>query len=202
MIEINLLEEKKSAIGLSAIKENKYTKEINFKFLILAILFFYVQGWALKKYLSDRLTKVNTENEKLREEMTILKKREKKNKEVKKDIDELNKKIAIINKFEKEIQSLVTSKVNLFPPLKKMAEVIPQDVWLMEISMNNNELTLKGHAEKHAAISSFSSNLNNEIFFENSFRIGEIKTVEKKEKNHTIRSESFILNGKIFKQNM
>ena len=97
-----------------------------------------------------------------------------------------------------QIQKIVKKKKNPFPPLESIIHVIPEGVWLTELMVKGStQISMKGMAREYRFINIFKLNLNNAPYFENSFVLDGVETVNKDPKANSPRDETFAFTGRI-----
>ena len=196
MIKINLQEEKK---GIDA-KAAEYLKHLNWKLMIFAIIFFKIPGIIANIYFTNEAQNLHEEKERIKILIDKNDKYAKENKGAKEQVKMHKDKITELESKIKQIQKISEEKKNPFPLLKSIIHIIPENVWLTELMIKDSlEVKIKGMSREYKFINIFKSNLNRTPFFENSFVLDEVKTVDKNKKVNTSRDEVFGLSGKIMR---
>ena len=197
MIKINLFEEKKTIQA----KAFDYVKRLNWKLTIFALIFLHIPGFLVDIYFKNEMEKLNEEKERVGALIEKNNKYVESNKQVKDQVKLLQDKTAELRAKIEQINKITKKKRNPFYPLKSIIHIIPEHAWLTELLVKDgSEISLKGVAREYKYINSFRTNLNRAPFFENSFVLNAVDTVDKSQNqkgNKTSRDEVFSFTGKI-----
>ena len=196
MIEINLIEQKQK-MQLPILPGGIDLNYLNIKGLLLA--------WGVSLMLSAGLignrfeNQIKAEQDKLNELTKILKDLQKKSRNKKKIEDAINKyvtqEVTLMARLE-VVQKVIAQKKNPWKILHYTSLNIPEDVWLNELTLDDNQFTVKGEAKNYPAIGLFIDNLEKSVFFEaGQPTLRDSVTIVNKEYDQ--RTESFVLSGKI-----
>ena len=193
MIEINLSPHSKGA-NLSDVGGFNFSL-LNVKMIVIAFAFMYIPEIFLlshyegeKQSIETKLTTLNKEYRKYRKKVGAMD-------NIQRKVDELvslEKKLSMRINVVKEI---VNKRENPFKVLKYIAENIPKDVWIVELTIKDRILTLRGYSESWKSIGDFLENLKNSIFFERN--ISYDKPANMKNKINKVRVETFEIKTKI-----
>lgn len=191
MIKINLLVGKKP-LDITNVGGFDLS-QINLKFLIIAILISYTPEFFLYSKFEEDIKK---ENEKL---AVVDKKLRESNKKVK-SLQAIEKQIKALEVLDKQLQDKLNVvrdiiKINTNPVniLLYISKNIPEELWVKEITIENNVLRILGESKSPKSIGDFMDNLKNSIFFRKDVRLPEFKTVTK----DNIRTEDFTIEANI-----
>ena len=197
MIEINLHEEKKSVNA----KFFEYLKHLNWKLTIFAIIFFKIPQISVGIYFKNEMGNLEEEKERIQKLVDQNEKYVKENKEVKEQVKLFKDKIVELEIKIEQIKKISEKKINPFSPLENIIHIIPENIWLTELTVkNSSQINIKGMSREYKFINNFKLNLNKSPFFENSFILNDVKTLDKKDKkNNGLRDEAFALTGKIIR---
>jgi type IV pilus assembly protein PilN len=165
MIKINLLAEARAErvaraplFALSAAKLNNY---IIVGLIVLGLVFVGLRYWNLTSKLNG-----------IKAEIAANQREYERLKPIIAEVEEFKKKNA---ELKHKIQVIEELKQNQFGPVRVMDEVskaLPDLLWLTNMGLNGNVLTLKGQALNENAVANFISNLGASPFFaEPSLRI-------------------------------
>ena len=194
MIEINLHEEKKSINT----KLFEHLKHLNWKLTIFAIVFFKIPSISIGIYFANESSNLEEEKKRVEELVEQNNQYVKKNKEIKDQVKMYKDKIIDLELKIEQIRKISEKKRNPFSPLENIIHIIPDNIWLTELMVKNSfEIKLKGMSREYKYINNFKLNLNRSPFFENSFVLDEVKTVNQAKGVDTSRDEAFALAGKI-----
>ena len=194
MIEINLHEEKKS-INTQLVE---YLKYLNWKLTIFAIIFFKIPEISVGIYFKNEMGNLQEEKERVQKLVDKNEQYVRKNKEVKEQVKTFKDKIVELEVKIEQIKKISEKKINPFSPLENIIHIIPESIWLTELMVkNSSQIKIKGMSREYKFINNFKLNLNKSPFFENSFILDEVQTVNKDKKSDVLRDEAFALTGKI-----
>ena len=198
MIKINLQEEKKSFDS----KVFEHLKNVNWKLMIFAIIFFKIPGISVGIYFKNEFANLSEEKERLKVLVEQHNKYVKEHRGAKEQVKLQRERIIELESKIEQIQKISKKKQNPFYLLESIIHIIPEDVWLTELMVKNgSQIKIKGMSREYKFINSFKSNLNRNPFFENSFVLDETKTKTegKNKKANSSRDEVFALSGKIMR---
>jgi Tfp pilus assembly protein PilN len=175
MIKVNLLVGKKP-LDITNIGGFDLSK-LNLKHLVVAIIIFYIPDLFIYDMFKDDLSKRHSEIVILSKEMKTINKKVKSLKNIQKQIKalevldkQLHDKLGVV----KDIIKLKTNPMNI---LMYISRNIPKELWLKEIIIDNNILTLKGESKSSKSIGDFMDNLKKSIFFRKDVKLPSFKTV-------------------------
>lgn len=89
-----------------------------------------------------------------------------------KELDKLNLRVQDLKKQEtdlverlKIVEKVVASRINPMKVMLYIAENIPPNVWIDQMSIENNRMKINGYAKSFKNIGEFISNLKQSVFF-------------------------------------
>lgn len=196
MIKINLIEQKKP-LKIPVVMGIDVTK-INFKWLIFAFIiyklppnFVFPRFETTQKNLRDSITEIRSKNSKLLKKLG-------ENKDLQKQITETEKKIQELKIKTKQIENILKIKTNPMPALERVAKDIPNDLWLVSLSLNDSsKFSMTGFSYSFRSISNFISLANDSKFFNRSLGVSDSKTLVETYKGQKRRVESFAIVGRM-----
>lgn len=159
MIRVNLLPEVQKAKSPKA----KVRREIPLTWIIAGLVVVLITCVGLGVFhmsLQRKADRVQADIQRLQEDIKRLKLDVQKVEQVKNQRNELNNKLAVIEK----LKSNQRGPVHL---LDQIASCIPQNVWLTELSENGQSMNINGMSMDHIQISRFMQNLEKSPFFSN-----------------------------------
>lgn len=197
MIEVNLLQKKKKSRGVHQVLGLDLA-QVNFKLLIIAVAVNVILGklfppiWEKElEVLEQKITQMNQEMKKIRSE-------NKKHDKIQEELNSFNMKIKELEERSKQIDEIIKLKVNPKLLLEKIARVIPNDMWIKEIIIDESKkITIRGGSFSYKSISTFLVDLNETLFFNQSLVLGDSKTVNETMFNQDVRIEEFEIKGAI-----
>lgn len=138
---------------------------INVKMLIIALVVLYIPETFLSSHYDELIKAEQDKQAKLNAEYRKIKVRVAELESIEKQVNALKaqeKKLA--NKLE-IVKEIINKRQNPYKVLKYIAENIPEGVWLVDLTMDENQIGLKGYAKNFKNIGQFLENLKNSIFF-------------------------------------
>ena len=145
MIKINLLPE----------EERKTRQKIPIKKILPVLIIAAILVLMGLTYYRN-LTKINS----LQSEINNLKREKNKYIKFKKEFDKINKQLKTINKRLKVLKSLEEGKTYVARILQQVLISIPDNLWLEDLQIRKNSLTLQGKCLYNSTITNFVNNLD------------------------------------------
>ena len=145
MIEINLLPE----------EERKTRQKIPIKKILPVLIIAAILILMGLTYFRN-LNKINS----LQSEINNLEREKNKYIKFKKEFDSINKQLKTINKRLTVLKSLEKGKTYIAQILQQLLISIPDNLWLEELEINNNNLSVQGKCLFNSNITSFVNNLD------------------------------------------
>lgn len=196
MIEINLLEKKKSfkapvVLGIDFAK-------LPWKSMIASYL---IATYPLD-YIKEAFTQIQSEKNQeviqLRNKLGKLKRDLRKSRGVKEQLQAFNRQIEKLKERSDQVDKIISLKTNPRYLLEKVARSTPEDLWFDEMEINDkDEITIKGASESYKSIGVFIAKANDSAYFGKTLQLKDSKTEEIKERNLTLRQENFTVQGKV-----
>lgn len=196
MIKINLLEEKKKmklpvVMGIDL-------AEINFKAIIIIYVLGYFGEDYNKSYWTDKMQNSQNEIQKNQKEFNLLRKEVRGNEGIKAKLLAYNKQIGVLNEKSKKVGEIIRLRTNPKKLLEKMARVIPEDLWLTSLKIDENKkVKIEGNSTTYKSIGNFLVNANDTTYFGKSLGLLDSKTNEVTMDGERIRVESFKVEGRV-----
>lgn len=164
MIEVNLLSGKrdKSSSVLGGLDLNL----INIKMLIFALLFLYIPEGFIVDYFDNEIKTIQDTNNILRKDFSDLNKKVKALKEIEDQVTVLKEQEDKLNRKLEVVKQIINQRQNPFNVLYYLAQNTPEDLWLTELNLENNNLVVSGFSKNWKSIGKFLENLRNSIFFD------------------------------------
>jgi Tfp pilus assembly protein PilN len=193
LIEINLIVGKKPFKMPTLLGIDLAT--LNLKMIGLAILISFVPGMFLEGGREEEINAANEDVAQVRQQVQKLEKKVDENKGIQDQVDALNrqeKKLAERLGVVKEIIKLKKNPMNI---MLYVAKNIPEDVWIIELDLTGNAISIRGQALNYKSIGMFIENLKNSVFFNKDLIMKSSQTVEKPDTKS--RVEQFEIVGTI-----
>ena len=172
MIHINLSTLKKP-VDLANVGGYDLSK-INVKMVLLGVFLVYAPDFFLLGSLEESRNSAAEELEALTQKKSRLTKRVNALKEFDKQVQQLKRREQQLTEKLDVVKSILTTKRNPWNILVYIAKNIPQEIWLTEITFEENDLTFKGLSLDYANQGVFLENLKKSIFFEKNITYNKI----------------------------
>jgi Tfp pilus assembly protein PilN len=185
MIKINLAPSSRQ--DLSNVGGIDFTK-VKVKALILAFIFVYVPDWTLDPMWEKEQEKTNKIIEELRTESGRLKRRVSQSQELERQIRELRAQEENLGKKLTAVKQAIFEKKNPAALLLYVAQNIPSELWLQELSLEGETLIVKGEALSYQSVGDFVNNLKASVFVKDASIVGTASKVRDSDRR---RVESF-----------
>lgn len=186
MIKINLTTAKKQ-VDISNLGGFDLTK-LKIKAVILAIAIMYVPDFVLDPMWVQERDQANQELSTKQGQASSLKRKvasaqdyDKQIRELKAQEDNLGQKLTAVKKA-------ISEKKNPAPILLYVSKNIPQELWVKELVLENDTMSIKGEALDYTSIGNFVNNLRSSVFIKEANIISTNSTVRETDKR---RIESF-----------
>ena len=201
MIELNLLEKKKSVVLPTVIGID--LNKINIKMLGIAIVIYYIPVILISTLYDDRfveaeanLQTIVAQNQKIRIDL------EKEN-NVKFQVDAYKSQVVKLQSRSNQVDEILKNRTNPKKILEKIARSIPEDVWFNKLSINEkHEISISGGSYTPRAIGEFITNINDSPYLGGS--VTPVNQVSKKEDLDGVMTsfEMFELKGRVINYDM
>ena len=186
MIKINLNSAKKQ-VDISNIGGFDFTK-IKIKALLLVIVLIYVPDFALLPMWETDLNSKQAELDQLQNQLNSLKQKVAQSANLERQIQELNAQEKTLGEKLTAVKEAISQKRNPASLLLYIAKNIPEDLWIKELSLENETMIVKGEALSYTSVGNFVNNLRSSIFIRDASIKGTTSTVRESDKR---RIESF-----------
>lgn len=193
MIEINLSPQAKGA-NLSDVGGFNFSL-LNVKMVVIAFIFLYIPEGFLLSHYEGESQKIDAKITELNKEFRGINRKVKAMNQVQEKVDKLIRLEKKLNEKINVVKEIVNKRENPFKVLKYIAENIPKDVWITELSIKDRLLTIRGYSQSWKSIGDFLENLKNSIFFERNISYDKPESMENKYKK--MRVETFEIKTKI-----
>ena len=196
MIEVNLVPgaKKDGATKVAGIDVGL----INIKMVVISIILLYSYEAAIDFVYGDQVAVLEEQarenNKKHRELSSELAK----NQAIKDKVKVLDAQEATLASKISVVKEIVDKRSNPFEVLKYIAENTPDYVWLHELEIENNKLTMTGQSKSFKKLGDFIENLKNSIFFDGNINYTKPENI--KSSINGIRVEPFKLQAQIVRQ--
>lgn len=186
MIKINLNSVKKQ-VDISNIGGFDFTK-IKIKALLLVIVLIYVPDFTLLPIWETDLNSKQAELDQLQNQLNSLKQKVAQSANLERQIQELNAQEKSLGEKLTAVKEAISQKRNPASLLLYIAKNIPEDLWIKELSLENETMIVKGEALSYTSVGNFVNNLRSSIFIRDASIKGTTSTVRESDKR---RIESF-----------
>lgn len=186
MIKINLSASGKQ-LDMTNLGGLDFSK-LKIKQLLLVIIAIYLPDFTLYPMWTDSLTVKSEELQTRQTALNRLKRKISQNQNFEKQIRELK---AQEENFKKKLQAVkeaINEKRNPSTLLLYISKNIPKDLWITELSIDSNNMTIKGEALDYISIGNFVTSLKSSVFIKDANIINTQNTVRASDKR---RIESF-----------
>lgn len=186
MIKINLSSNKK-AVDISNLGGFDFTK-LKIKPLLIVIALIYLPDFViLPMWESERMTKeqdiqaVEAKVASLKRKITASQDMERQIKELQAQEENLGKKLAAV-------KQAISEKKNPSTLLLYIAKNIPDNLWILNLSIDDNQMMIKGEALDYTSIGNFINSLRSSVFITDANIVSTSSTTREADKK---RIESF-----------
>lgn len=189
MIKINLSVAQKQ-VDISNLGGFDFTK-IKIKAVILAIIIMYAPDFILVPMWEDEINVKNQELTALQGELSSLKRKVSQSATLEKQIRELKAQEENLGKKLTAVKEAISQKRNPANLLLYVAKNIPEDLWLLDLSIDNQTMVVKGEALSYTSVGNFVNSLRSSVFIRDANIKNTTSTVRESDKR---RIESFEIN--------
>ncbi len=162
MIKINLSNAKKQ-VDISNIGGFDFTK-LKIKALLLVIFLIYIPDFVLMPMWESMEEEKQKELEQKRNEIGILKRRVSEAKNYENQIKELKAQEEALEKKLVAVKEAISFKKNPSALLLYIAKNTPPDMWIKELTIENDSMNIKGEALDYTSIGTFVQSLRASVF--------------------------------------
>lgn len=186
MIKINLNTEKKK-LDLTNVGGFDFSK-LKIKALLLVIVLIYLPDFLVLPMWEEELQQSNEAISTKQMQLNTLKRKASQTKEYEKQLNELKAQEENLGKKLMAVKEAINQKKNPASLLLYIAKNIPNELWIQELSIENDILMIKGEALDYSSIGKFVTNLRSSVFIKDANIVGTNSTVREGDKR---RIESF-----------
>lgn len=162
MIKINLSNSKKQ-VDISNIGGFDFTK-MKIKAVILAAVLIYVPDFTILTMWAKEQEDTNQIIQTKQMELTRLKKKVTDSQNMEKQILELKAQEENLGKKLTAVKQAISEKRNPASLLLYIAKNVPDELWINNLTIEDNRMTIKGEAYDYTSIGNFMSNLKSSVF--------------------------------------
>lgn len=162
MIKINLSTAKKQ-LDISNIGGFDFTK-LKIKALLLVILLIYIPDFVLVPMWEEERNTTNDEVSQKQKQLSGLKRKISESLDLDKQIRELKAQEENLGKKLTAVKQAISEKRNPSTLLLYIAKNIPDELWIKEITIDQNNMMIKGEALDYQSIGTFITTLKSSIF--------------------------------------
>lgn len=162
MIKINLSNSKKQ-VDISNIGGFDFTK-MKIKAVILVAVLIYVPDFTILTMWEKEQEDTNQIIQTKQMELTRLKKKVTDSQNMEKQILELKAQEENLGKKLTAVKQAISEKRNPASLLLYIAKNVPDELWINNLTIEDNRMTIKGEAYDYTSIGNFMSNLKSSVF--------------------------------------
>lgn len=186
MIKINLSNAKKQ-VDISNIGGFDFTK-LKIKALLLVIAIIYVPDFVLVPMWEEERENISQELNTKQAKLSGLKRQVAQSQDMDKQIRELKAQEENLGKKLTAVKQAISEKRNPSSILLYIAKNIPPELWIKELDINQDQMTIKGEALDYTSIGNFVNSLRSSVFIREANIAGTSSAVRESDKR---RIESF-----------
>ncbi len=186
MIKINLSTAKKQ-VDISNIGGFDFTK-LKIKALLLVIAIIYVPDFVLVPMWEEEREGISQELNVKQGKLSALKRQVAQSMDMDKQIRELKAQEENLGKKLTAVKQAISEKRNPSSILLYIAKNIPPELWIKELDINQDQMTIKGEALDYTSIGNFVNSLRSSVFIREANIAGTSSAVRDSDKR---RIESF-----------
>lgn len=186
MIKINLSVAQKQ-VDISNIGGFDFTK-IKIVPVLIAMVLMYAPDFFLIPMWETELNEKNQELASLQTELSSLKRKVSQSATMEKQIRELKIQEENLGKKLTAVKEAISQKRNPANLLLYISKNIPEDLWLRELSIDDQAMIIKGEALSYTSVGNFVNNLRSSVFIKDANIKNTTSTVRESDKR---RIESF-----------
>jgi Tfp pilus assembly protein PilN len=186
MIKINLSTSKKQ-VDISNVGGFDFTK-LKIKALLVVIAVIYVPDFVVVPVWEQERETLNQELVSKRQELSRLKGKVSKAASLEKQIRDLKAQEENLGQKLLAVKKAISEKKSPAPLLLYIAKNVPNELWIKDLSLENDILQIKGEATDYTSIGSFVNNLRSSVFIKEANITSTASAVRESDKR---RIESF-----------
>lgn len=192
MIKINLSNAKKQ-VDISNIGGFDFT-QMKIKAVLVVIILIYIPDFVLVPLWEEEREVASQTIQTKQVELSNLKKKVTDSQDLEKQIRELKAQEENLGKKLTAVKQAISEKRNPAPILLYIAKNIPNELWIKELSIEQEKMTIKGEALDYTSIGNFVNSLRSSVFIREASIAGTNSTVRESDKR---RIETFEVNFSI-----
>lgn len=162
MIKVNLSTAKKQ-VDISNIGGFDFTK-LKIKPLLLFIVLIYIPDFVLVPMWEEERTTLNAEVSAKQRKLASLRQKVAQSQELEKQIRELKAQEENLGKKLVAVKEAISEKRTPAPLLLYIAKNMPPELWIKELVIDKDQMTIKGEAMDYTSIGNFVNSLRSSIF--------------------------------------
>lgn len=162
MIKINLTNTQKQ-VDLSNVGGFDFTK-LKIKAVLLVIALIYIPDFVLVPIWEEERNAATQEVEDKRSQLASLQRKVNQSRDLEKQINELKIQEENLGKKLTAVKQAISEKRNPSPLLLYIAKNVPEQLWIKELIINKEEMTIKGEALDYTSIGNFVNSLRASVF--------------------------------------
>ncbi len=189
MIKINLSNTKKQ-VDISNIGGFDFTK-MKIKAVLVVIILIYIPDFVLVPLWDEEREAANQAVQVKQSELTSLKRKVTQSQDLEKQIRELKAQEENLGKKLTAVKQAISEKKNPAPILLYIAKNIPSELWIKELVIEDEKMTIKGEALDYTSIGNFVNSLRSSVFIREANIAGTNSAVRESDKR---RIETFEVN--------
>lgn len=186
MIKINLSNAKKQ-VDISNIGGFDFT-QLKIKPLLLVIALIYVPDFVIYPMWETERTNLDQEVAQKTAQLSSLKRKVAQSQDLERQIKELKAQEENLGKKLTAVKQTISEKRNPAPILLYIAKNIPAELWIKDLEINQEQMTIKGEALDYTSIGNFVNSLRSSVFIKDANIAGTSSFVRESDKK---RIESF-----------
>lgn len=189
MIKINLSNTKKQ-VDISNIGGFDFTK-MKIKAVLVVIILIYIPDFVLVPLWDEEREAANQAVQVKQSELTSLKRKVTQSQDLEKQIKKLKAQEENLGKKLTAVKQAISEKKNPAPILLYIAKNIPSELWIKELVIEDEKMTIKGEALDYTSIGNFVNSLRSSVFIREANIAGTNSAVRESDKR---RIETFEVN--------
>lgn len=186
MIKINLSAAQKQ-VDISNVGGLDFTK-IKIKAVLIAIIIIYIPDFLVLPMWEEEFNTKTQELNTLQNQANSLKRKVAQSANLEKQIRELKAQEENLKKKLVAVKEAISEKKNPSSILHYIAKNMPLDLWIKELTIESDSMTIKGEALTYTSVGNFVTNLKSSVFIKEANIVNTNSTVREADKK---RIESF-----------
>ena len=187
MIKINLSTTRKKEGGFGGFDLSK----LKIQFVLVAIIAIYIPDFTLLPMWQTSREEANTELANLQTEVNSLKRKAAQGIDFEKQIRDLKAQEESLGQKLTAVKQAISEKRNPAPLLLYISKNVPDDLWITELNIDKDLMTIKGEALDYTNIGNFVNNMRSSVFIKDAQIKSTSSRVRESDKR---RLESFEVN--------